>query len=63
VLVLSAVPALWLVVAVLFLGDISARFNRAMTLAFALRRDSGWAMGGLHTRPRVAGQDDGCRAG
>jgi glycerol uptake facilitator-like aquaporin len=41
VLVLSLVSALWLVVAVYFLGDISAHFNPATTLAFALRRD--WA--------------------
>jgi len=33
-----------LVVAVYFLGDISAHFNPATTLAFALRRDMGWAM-------------------
>jgi glycerol uptake facilitator-like aquaporin len=39
VLVLSLVSALWLVVAVYFLGDISAHFNPATTLAFALRRD------------------------
>src|SRR5262245_16089929 len=39
-LVLSAVSALWLVAAVYFLGDISAHFNPAMTLAFALR----WGM-------------------
>jgi aquaporin Z len=44
VLVLSAVSALWLVVAVYFLGDISAHFNPAMTLAFTLRRDMGWIM-------------------
>src|SRR5215469_7755619 len=44
VLVLSAVSALWLVVAVYFLGDISAHFNPAMTLAFTLRRDMGWVM-------------------
>jgi glycerol uptake facilitator-like aquaporin len=44
VLVLSAVSALWLVVAVFFLGDISAHFNPATTLAFALRRDMGWIM-------------------
>jgi aquaporin Z len=44
VLVLSAVSALWLVVAVYFLGDISAHFNPAMTLAFALRRDMDWVM-------------------
>ncbi len=44
VLVLSAVSALWLVVAVFFLGDISAHFNPAMTLAFLLRRDMGWVM-------------------
>jgi aquaporin Z len=44
VLVLSAVSALWLVVAVYFLGDISAHFNPATTLAFALRRDMDWIM-------------------
>ena len=44
VLVLSLVSALWLVVAIYFLGDISAHFNPAMTLAFALRGDMRWAM-------------------
>jgi aquaporin Z len=44
VLVLSAVSALWIVVAVYFLGDISAHFNPATTLAFALRRDMDWVM-------------------
>jgi glycerol uptake facilitator-like aquaporin len=44
VLVLSTVSALWLVVAVYFLGDISAHFNPVATLAFALRRDMGWTM-------------------
>src|SRR3984893_1648865 len=48
VLVLSAVSALWLVVAVYFLGDISAHFNPAMTLAFALRRDMDWIMAGAY---------------
>ncbi|HXL17087.1 MAG TPA: aquaporin, partial [Streptosporangiaceae bacterium] len=48
VLVLSAVSALWLVVAVYFLGDISAHFNPAMTLAFALRRDMDWVMAGAY---------------
>jgi len=38
-LVLSVISGLWLVVAVYFLGDISAHFNPAATLAFALRRD------------------------
>jgi glycerol uptake facilitator-like aquaporin len=42
--VLSTISALWLVVAVYFLGDISAHFNPATTLAFALRRDMDWAM-------------------
>ena len=46
VLVLSLVSALWLVVAVYFLGDISAHFNPATTLAFALRKDMGWVMAG-----------------
>jgi len=44
VFVLSLISALWLVVAVYFLGDISAHFNPATTLAFALRRDVGWVM-------------------
>ena len=48
VLVLSLVSALWLVVAVYFLGDISAHFNPATTLAFALRRDMGWVMAGVY---------------
>src|ERR1700726_996342 len=48
VLVLSAVSALWLVVAVYFLGDISAHFNPATTLAFALRRDMDWVMAGAY---------------
>jgi glycerol uptake facilitator-like aquaporin len=48
VLVLSAVSALWLIVAVYFLGDISAHFNPATTLAFALRRDMGWVMAGAY---------------
>jgi hypothetical protein len=48
VLVLSLVSALWLVVAVYFLGDISAHFNPATTLAFALRRDMGWIMAGAY---------------
>jgi len=48
VLVLSLVSALWLVVAVYFLGDISAHFNPATTLAFALRRDMDWIMAGAY---------------
>jgi glycerol uptake facilitator-like aquaporin len=48
VLVLSAVSALWLVVAVYFLGDISAHFNPVTTLAFALRRDMDWVMVGAY---------------
>ncbi|MEU8591813.1 aquaporin [Streptomyces sp. NPDC048664] len=47
-LVLSLVSALWLLVAVYFLGDISAHFNPAMTLAFFLRRDMGLAMAGAY---------------
>jgi MIP family channel proteins len=48
VFVLSLVSALWLVVAVYFLGDISAHFNPAITLAFALRRDMGWPMAAVY---------------
>ncbi|MCX6461226.1 MAG: aquaporin [Actinobacteria bacterium] len=43
-LVLSSFAALWLLLAILFLGDMSSHFNPAMTLAFALRRDMGWTM-------------------
>lgn len=42
--ILSATSSLWLVAAVYFLGDISAHFNPAMSLAFALRGDMGWPM-------------------
>jgi len=42
--ILSAISALWLVVAIYFLGDISSHFNPAMTFAFALRGDMGWLM-------------------
>jgi aquaporin Z len=48
VLVLSLISALWLVVAVYFLGDISAHFNPATTLAFALRKDMGWVMAAVY---------------
>src|SRR6266481_6527320 len=54
VLVLSAVSALWLVVAVYFLGDISAHFNPAMTFAFALRGDMGWPMAGVYVVVQMA---------
>jgi aquaporin Z len=43
-LILSAFSALWLMVAIFFLGDISAHFNPAMTFAFALRKDMDWTM-------------------
>lgn len=42
--ILSAFAGLWLYVAVLLFGDISAHFNPAMTFAFALRKDMGWVM-------------------
>jgi glycerol uptake facilitator-like aquaporin len=44
VLVLSVISGLWLTVAIYFLGDISAHFNPARTLAFALRKDMDWVM-------------------
>jgi glycerol uptake facilitator-like aquaporin len=44
VTLLSLTSALWIVAAVYFLGDLSAHFNPAMTLAFALRGDMRWAM-------------------
>src|ERR1700678_4638567 len=43
-LLLSVISGLWLVVAVYFLGDISAHFHPVATLAFALRRDMEWSM-------------------
>jgi aquaporin Z len=61
VLVLSLVSALWLVVTVYFLGDISAHFNPATTLAFALRKDMGWVMAAAYWVVLAARQpaDDG----
>lgn len=53
--VLSAVSALWLVVAVYFLGDISAHFNPAMTVAFTLRRDMGWYMCAVYVVVQLVG--------
>ncbi|MFJ3233992.1 MIP/aquaporin family protein [Streptomyces sp. NPDC086787] len=53
-LVLSLVSALWLLVAVYFLGDISAHFNPAMTLAFVLRRDMGLPMAGAYWAAQFA---------
>ena len=53
--ILSLVSALWLVVAVYFLGDISAHFNPATTLAFALRRDMDWVMASAYWIVQFAG--------
>ncbi len=47
-LILSAFSALWLMVAIFFLGDISAHFNPAMTFAFALRKDMSWSMAAVY---------------
>jgi glycerol uptake facilitator-like aquaporin len=47
-LVLSAFAALWLMIAIFFLGDISSHFNPAMTLAFTLRGDMGWIMAAVY---------------
>jgi hypothetical protein len=64
VLILSEASALRLVVAVYFLGDISAHFNPATTLAFALRRDMGWGDGRrLLGRQFLPGRGVGHRAG
>lgn len=46
--ILSTTSALWLVVAIYFLGDISSHFNPAMTFAFTLRGDMGWRMCGAY---------------
>jgi glycerol uptake facilitator-like aquaporin len=54
VFVLSAISALWLVVAVYFLGDISAHFNPATTLAFALRKDMNWVMASAYWAVQLA---------
>ena len=43
-LMLSIIAGLWIMVAVYVLGDISAHFNPAMTLAFAIRGDMGKGM-------------------
>jgi glycerol uptake facilitator-like aquaporin len=52
--VLSAISALWLVVAVYFLGDISSHFNPAMTFAFTLRGDMGWVMCAVYVVVQLA---------
>jgi len=46
--ILSAVASLWLVAAIYFLGDISAHFNPAMTLAFTIRGDMGAPMAAVY---------------
>ena len=53
--ILSAFAGLWLLVAVLLFGDISAHFNPAMTFAFALRKDMGWAMAAVYWVVQCAG--------
>lgn len=55
VVILSLISALWLTAAIYFLGDISAHFNPAMTLAFALRGDMGWVMAGAYWLIQFAG--------
>ena len=47
-LILAAISALWLMVAIIFLGDISAHFNPAMTFAFALRGDMAWRIAAVY---------------
>ncbi len=42
VALLTMVSAMWLVIAIYALGDISAHFNPAITFAFALRGDISW---------------------
>jgi glycerol uptake facilitator-like aquaporin len=59
VLVLSATSALWLVVAVYFLGDISAHFNPAVTLAFVLRKDMDWTMATAYWTVQLAAAASG----
>lgn len=51
--ILSVISALWLAVAVYFLGDISAHFNPALTVAFALRGDMGWVMTGVYVMTQL----------
>ncbi len=48
VTLLTMVAALWLVIAIYALGDVSAHFNPAMTFAFALRGDMSWRRAGLY---------------
>lgn len=42
VTLLTLVAAMWLVIAIYALGDLSAHFNPAMTFAYALRGDMSW---------------------
>lgn len=48
VTLLTMVAALWLVIAIYALGDVSAHFNPAVTFAFALRGDMSWKRAGLY---------------
>ncbi len=45
---MTSVCALWLVVAIHALGDVSAHFNPAVTFAFALRGDMSWKRAGAY---------------
>ena len=48
VALLTMVAALWLVIAIYALGDLSAHFNPAMSFAFALRGDMSWKRASLY---------------
>jgi glycerol uptake facilitator-like aquaporin len=62
--ILSTVAALWLVAAVYFLGDISAHFNPAMTLAFTMRGDMGMPMATAYILVQfIAASAGSCLAG
>ena len=52
---LSFSAALWLAAAIYFLGDLSAHFNPAVTLAFALRREIEWTIAAVYVVVQVAG--------
>ncbi len=55
VALLTMVAAMWLVIAIYALGDLSAHFNPAMTFAFALRGDMSWRRAGLYWLVQCAG--------
>ncbi len=55
VALLTMVAAMWLVIAIFALGELSTHFNPAMSFAFALRGDMSWRLAMLYWISQCAG--------